>query len=180
MYEYRQVIQSLGLGESCRSIAKNGLVGRHKAEQIRKVAKEQGWLRPDAELPEESLLAEIFDKKLRPSAKSPVRAYEEDIRRWTEQGIQATTIHQTLQRKYGFTGAYNCVQRLVKQVKDALPSPVTMILDFAPGECAQVDFGQGPEIIDVDDRRKDKDLVLRDGTLLESASVFRACYQPNS
>jgi len=149
MYEYRQVIQSLGLGESCRSIAKNGLVGRHKAEQIRKVAKEQGWLRPDAELPEESLLAEIFDKKLRPSAKSPVRAYEEDIRRWTEQGIQATTIHQTLQRKYGFTGAYNCVQRLVKQVKDALPSPVTTILDFAPGECAQVDFGQGPEIIDV-------------------------------
>jgi len=40
MYEYRQVIQSLRLGESCCSIAKNGMVGRHKAEQIRKAAKE--------------------------------------------------------------------------------------------------------------------------------------------
>jgi len=148
MYEYRQVIQQLRLGESCRAIAKNGLVGRHKAEQIKKVAIEEGWLHSETELPEEAMLAEIFDRKRQICSKSPVRSYQEEIHRWTEQGVQATTIHQTLQRKYDFKGSYNSVQRLVKRIKESAPSRITTVLDFAPGECAQVDFGQGPEIVD--------------------------------
>jgi hypothetical protein len=39
------------------------------------------------------------------------------------------------------------VQRFVKTLKDKSPE-VTTILDFKPGECAQVDFGAGPTFID--------------------------------
>ncbi|GGI93732.1 IS21 family transposase [Legionella impletisoli] len=156
MYEYRQVIQSIRLGESCRSIAKHGLVGRHKAEQIKKVAKEQGWLIADSKLPEEPVLAEFFKNSSTKEPSSPVRAYEQEIRTWTEQGIQATTMLLTLQRKYNFTGSYNCVQRLVKKIKEETPVSITTVLDFVPGECAQVDFGQGPEIVDAITGEKSK------------------------
>lgn len=150
MYEYRQVIMSFRLGESCRSIAKTGIVGRHKAEQIRKISEEQGWLCPDTELPSDVILAGFFTKGgEKHETLSPVRLHEDEIRQWTEQGIQASTIHQALQRKYGFTGAYNCVQRLAKKIKDSAPSQATTVLDFSPGESAQVDFGQGPIIKDV-------------------------------
>jgi transposase len=148
MYEYRQVIMSLRLGESCRSIAKAGLIGRHKAEQIRQLAMEYGWLNSDALLPDDGVLSELLIKhNKQPHVKSPVRDYEAEIREWTEQGIQASTIHQALQRKYSFKGEYTCVRRLVKQIKDSPPS-VTTVLDFSPGESAQVDFGQGPTIVD--------------------------------
>ena len=150
MYEYRQVIMSFRLGESCRSIAKTGIVGRHKAEQIRKISEEQGWLCPDTELPSDVILAGFFTKGCeKHETLSPVRCHEDEIRQWTEQGIQASTMHQALQRKYGFTGAYNCVQRLAKKIKDSAPSQASTVLDFSPGESAQVDFGQGPVIKDV-------------------------------
>lgn len=44
MYEYRQVIYRMRLGESDRAIAKAGLMGRRKAAELRKLAKEHGWL----------------------------------------------------------------------------------------------------------------------------------------
>lgn len=157
MYEYRQVIMSLRLGESCRSIAKAGLIGRHKAEQIRQAALDYGWLNADASIPDDEILAEILIKHSKETqVKSPVRTYEVEIRQWTEQGIQASTIHQALQRKYGFKGEYTCVRRLVRQIKDSTPTSASTVLDFAPGESAQVDFGQGPVIVDVLTRKETK------------------------
>jgi hypothetical protein len=44
MYEYRQVIYRMRLGESDRNIAKAGLMGRRKAAELRQVAKQRGWL----------------------------------------------------------------------------------------------------------------------------------------
>jgi hypothetical protein len=44
MYEYRQIIYRMRLGESDRSIAKAGLMGRRKAAELRQLAKERGWL----------------------------------------------------------------------------------------------------------------------------------------
>jgi hypothetical protein len=40
MYEYRQVISRMRLGESDRSIAKAGLMGRRKAAELRQLAKQ--------------------------------------------------------------------------------------------------------------------------------------------
>ncbi|UTV82058.1 hypothetical protein MQE22_05405 [Acidithiobacillus sp. YTS05] len=55
--------------------------------------------------------------------------------------IQATTIHAALVRKYGFTGSYSAVKRLVRRIRAAEPPEVTLRLVFTPGEAAQVDFG---------------------------------------
>ena len=44
MYEYRQVIYRMRLGESDRGIAKAGLMDRRKTGESRQLAKEHGWL----------------------------------------------------------------------------------------------------------------------------------------
>ena len=47
-----------------------------------------------------------------------------------------------------FTGSYSSVRRKVRKLRGKTPK-ATCVLDFAPGEAAQVDFGTGPEITDV-------------------------------
>ena len=59
MYEYRQVIYRMRLGESDRNIAKAGLMGRRKAAELRQVAKQRGWL-DKGPLPDDSELAEYL------------------------------------------------------------------------------------------------------------------------
>ena len=68
--------------------------------------------------------------------------------RWWEKGIVGTTIHLALVRKYGFQGSYSSVRRYLSGLEAAHPQ-VTTVLEFAPGEAAQVDFGAGPKITDV-------------------------------
>ena len=63
------------------------------------------------------------------------------------QGIQGTTIHGALVRSHGFTGSYSSVRRFLAGLKAAHPQ-VTTVLEFDPGEAAQVDFGKGPEVLD--------------------------------
>ena len=148
MYEYRQVIYRMRLGESDRSIAKAGLMGRRKAAELRQFAKEHGWL-DKGPLPEDSELAEYLKPK--PAAASNlslVVPYADEVERWWRSGIQGTTIHQALERKYDFTGSYSCVRRYLFTLKEANPQ-VTTILEFEPAEAAQVDFGKGPTITDV-------------------------------
>lgn len=148
MYEYRQVIYRMRLGESDRAIAKAGLMGRPKAAKLRELAKEHGWLKKGP-LPDDTELALEFDKRPSPSeAQSLVLPYAEEVKAWWRNGIQGTTIHQALERKYGFSGSYSCVRRFLSALKQANPEATT-ILEFDPAEAAQVDFGKGPKIIDV-------------------------------
>ena len=56
MYEYRQVIYRMRLGESDRNIAKAGLMGRRKAAELRQFANQRGWL-DKGPLPDDSELA---------------------------------------------------------------------------------------------------------------------------
>jgi hypothetical protein len=44
MYEYRQVIYRMRLGEYDRAIAKAGLMGHRKTAELRQLAKAHGWL----------------------------------------------------------------------------------------------------------------------------------------
>ena len=148
MYQYRQVICRMRLGETDRRIAKAGLMGRRKAAELREVAQEQGWLR-DRPLPEDIQLATFFQPKrqINPSI-SLLLPYEDQVKGWWEKGIQGTTIHQALVRNYGFTGSYSSVRRFLQKLERSHPKATT-ILEFEPGEAAQVDFGTGPKIVDV-------------------------------
>ncbi len=148
MYEYRQVIYRMRLGESDRAIAKAGLMGRRKAAELRQLARCQGWLEKGP-LPEDAQLAIHLGKKPAAAAsQSSIQPYAGDVKKWFESGIQGTTIHQALERKFGFSGSYSSVRRYLATLKQQNPA-VTTILDFEPAEAAQVDFGKGPKIKDV-------------------------------
>ena len=148
MYEYRQIIVRLRMGASVRAIAKAGLASRFKVKQISLIASEQGWLDVQKDIPSDEILASFFRSAFpSPMPQSSVLPYQKQIEDWRQQGVQGSVIHAVLRRQYGFQGSYDAVQRFIKKLNDKSPT-VTMILDFKPGECAQVDFGAGPPLID--------------------------------
>jgi transposase len=152
MYEYRQVIHRMRMGESDRTIAQTKLIGRNKCGRIRVIAGQQGWLAKGFPLPGDEVLAEALEQKKQqddnPTHQSLSRTHEEQIRKWVEGKVSMTTIHQALVDQFGFAGSYSSVRRLVAKLQLHQPE-ATCILDFAPGEAAQVDFGKGPNLTDV-------------------------------
>ena len=149
MFHYRQIIHRMRMGESDRAIAKTKLMGRLKCGEVRAIAEERGWF-GSVPLPDDAELAAAFETKQvpNPTRNSLSRPYEQQIQKWTEQGIYLSTIHEALVNQFGFTGSYSSVRRLAQKLKKQTPR-ATCILDFAPGEAAQVDFGKGPVITDV-------------------------------
>lgn len=148
MFEIRQILVQMRLGAADREIAMQGLMGRKKLSQVRRTAKSQGWLDNATPLPENDVLAKELDHAvpIQPP-QSLVQPYATQVLAWQNQGIQGTTIHQALVRKFGFTGAYNSVKRFLSRHQKP-QADATVILDFEPGDAAQVDFGSGPVIVD--------------------------------
>ena len=62
MYQYRQVIHRMRMGQTDRAIAKTKLMGRFKCSQVRAIAEQNGWL-GDIPLPDDQTLAQMFEKK---------------------------------------------------------------------------------------------------------------------
>ena len=148
MYEYHQALVRMRLGESDRQIAKTGLMGRRKLAYVRETAESRGWLDPAASLPSDAVLALFFTgQAAKQPSTSSIIPFQDDVRDWVKQGIAGCTIHQALIRKHGFTGAYSSVRRFIAKIKRVTPK-ATVMLDFAPGDAVQVDFGAGPEITD--------------------------------
>ncbi len=148
MHQYRNIIVRMRLGDSDRALAKAGLIGRKKAQQIRGLARERGWLDSSQPLPDDGVLAKALG---RPSSPAPstslVLPHQAEVTDWWQQGIAGTAIHQALIRKYDFQGSYSSVRRYLATLEAAHPQ-VTTVLEFAPGEAAQVDFGAGPKLTD--------------------------------
>lgn len=145
MYEYLLVINQLRQGATLRGLARDQIADRKKLRKIRDAALAQGWLELDKPLPTEEELSLVFKKRFSTGIPS-IEPYHAKIEEWMIQGVQASTIYAHLQQAYGFKGSYSLVQRYIKTLKDK-QRPVTTILDFNPGESAQVDFGQGPKLI---------------------------------
>lgn len=149
MYQYRQVIFRMRSGQSDRQIAKAGLMGRKKATELRKIALREGWLDKRRPLTDDAEIARVLGgKSLKQQCASLVAPYHEEVLSWHQQGIHGSTIHQALVRKHGFEGSYSSVRRFLQGLKKDNPQ-TTVMLEFEPGEAAQVDFGSGPKIVDV-------------------------------
>ncbi len=150
MHEIRQVLVRMRMGESNRTIARTGLIGRRKAAELRDLAQEHGWLEVDQPLPDEAELAIHFvDKPRNASNTSLIEPYHEKVKTWAESGVQGTTIHQTLVNRFGFRGSYSSLRRYLHKLAEANPVTTTVI-EFPPGDAAQIDFGAGPKIVDTD------------------------------
>lgn len=139
MYQYRQIIFRLRQGDTIRGIAQSKLAGRKKLRQIRDIAIRQDWLNPDRNLPSEEELSSVFNLNSKYPKQSSAEPYRNQIELWVKQGIQTSTIHAALQRQYEFSSSYHATLRLVNQIKETI-KPMTTMLDFQPGECAQVDL----------------------------------------
>lgn len=149
MFEFRQVLVRMRLGDSDRVLAKAGLLGRRKAQEVRRLAREHDWLDRARPLPEDTELAKVLAPPERPGPASCVEPYRTLVTDWATQDIPSKTIHQTLVRLHRFRGSYDAVNRFVKSL--GLSSPkATMHLEFAVGEAAQIDFGSGPRLVDVE------------------------------
>lgn len=149
MHHFRQAVVRMRLGDTDRGIAKSGLMGRRKAAAIRAVAQRHGWLDPTQPLPDDEFLVKTFlCPSSRPQAPSQVFPHREEVEQWHTAGLRGTVIHQALKRKHGFTGSYSSVRRFL-QAYDRKHPQATTVLEFEPGDTAQVDFGRGPEITDV-------------------------------
>ena len=150
MFEYRQIIHRMRQGESDRTIARTGLIGRAKAKLIRCIAKINGWLNPEDSLPSEQDIANsITLKNNNIKNLSKIEPFTGQINEWNKQGGSAKVIHQALTEQYNFTGSYHCVLRYLNKInKNKDLNNITVPLYFAPGEAVQIDFGKGPKIFD--------------------------------
>jgi transposase len=148
MYQYRQIIQRLRLGESDRAIGRAERVGRVKVAALRELAAQRGWLDPAGPMPDDaSLAAGVGAPRRAPQNLSSVEPFRERLLAWHAQGIQATTMHRALVRNHGYAGSVHAVYRFLEREGQSTPQ-ATVMLDFAVAESAQVDFGQGPVITD--------------------------------
>ena len=149
MYELRQILVRMRQGDSDRALAKAGLIGRPKAKALRQLAEAAGWLDPEQPLPEDAVLAKALPRpQARSSSTSSVEPFRTQVEQWVANDIPCRTIYQALQRDHQYAGSYSSVYRFVQSVKPKQPK-ATMPLDFAVGDAAQIDFGTGPELVDV-------------------------------
>ncbi len=151
MFQYRQTLVRLRLGDSDREIARSRTMGRKKVAQIREIANAHGWLAPDAALPDDATVVAALMRKepLATTCISTLEPWREQVANWYAAGIQGTTIHATLVRNHGYTGSVSAVYRFLHQLVVDDADDVTLRLEFKPAEAAQVDFGAGPPITDV-------------------------------
>jgi transposase len=79
--------------------------------------------------------------------------FREHILAKLEQGLTAQRIYQDLTAEHGFAGSYYSVRRFVHRLEQANPLPFRR-MECAPGEEAQVDFGQGAWILTENGQRR--------------------------
>lgn len=98
----------------------------------------------------------------------------EPHRTWIEAqvalGRNAVSVYQDLVEGHGFRHHYNSVKRFVARLKTRVPDRFD-VLEFPPGEEAQVDFGQGAPTKNADGKYKRPWLFVM--TLKYSGKSFR-------
>ena len=149
MFQYRQVLVRLRQGDTEREIARSGLMGRPKVKELRALAEREGWLAPEAALPEDQAIAQALGAaRCSRSTVSSVEPFRALVERWAGQSVSGVAIHAALRREHGYAGSYSSVYRMLRAIQAALPPQATVPLVFAPAEAAQVDFGAGPVLFD--------------------------------
>jgi transposase len=79
---------------------------------------------------------------------SACEPYRETIEQGLNQSRNAMAIWQDLVTAHGFSGGYQTVQRFVRKLRGASGPEAVGIIQTAPGEECQVDYGTGPMVRD--------------------------------
>lgn len=131
----------------------------------------------------------LSEKQFRPRKSSGrvslLDPFKASILRMLEQ--HPYTAQQVLQKvkEEGFTGSYTIVKKYVRKVRPK-HKPAFLSLSFAPGECAQVDWGNYDTVMVGDTQRRLSFFVMVlaysrmmyvEFTLLQTMEHFLACHQ---
>jgi len=81
-----------------------------------------------------------------PSA-SACEPYRELIEEAVSRGRNAVAIWQDLVDDHGFTAGYSSVKRYLARLRATAPPEARVVITTAPGEEAQVDYGEGPMVL---------------------------------
>ena len=87
-------------------------------------------------------------EKSRQASASACELYREAIELGLSQGRNAMGIFQDLVDSYGFTDSYQSVKRFVRRLRGVRSPEARVMIETAPGEEAQVDYGSGPMVRD--------------------------------
>jgi transposase len=82
-----------------------------------------------------------------PSA-SACEVYRDSIELALSRGRNAKAIWQDLVDDHGFSGAYQSVKRFLRKLRGTQSPEARVVIETAPGEEAQVDYGKGPMVRD--------------------------------
>lgn len=154
MWEILDVLRRLSRGESKSSVAQATSHSRSTVRRYERVARDLGWA-PETGEPTEELAAEV-GHRLRPAgdreageAQSELLPHQEQIRSWLSappgerRGLRLTKVHELLARR-GVHVPYSSLHRFaIKYCGFAERRRITVrMAECAPGEVAEIDFGQ--------------------------------------
>jgi transposase len=105
--------------------------GGGEAKPAKEVIPDSGWPRPS-----------------RSPAASACEVHRDLIEEWLGRGRNAKAIYQDLVVDHGFTARYASVSRYVRKLHGTRAVDAHPVIETAPGEEAQVDYGDGPMVRD--------------------------------
>jgi transposase len=141
------LLQHLRAGDSNRRVKKDLGIDRRTVRKYRAWAEEYGLLAGSLPPIEELslLVEETMPTPQPPQSQSTVEPYRKLVVKLREQGVEISAIRARLEER-GFKGSYMAVYRFVQQLEPRRPE-VTVRVETAPGEEAQVDFGYAGKMI---------------------------------
>ena len=90
--------------------------------------------------------AELAPQPGRSPSSSGCEVHREAIELGLSRGRNATAIFQDLVDVHGFSGGYQSVKRFVRKLRGTHSPEACVVIETAPGEEAQVDYGTGPMV----------------------------------
>jgi transposase len=152
--DVREILRQIRAGESDRAIGRNLSINRATVKKYREWAQGEGLLEDDLP-PIEEVQARLSARRSEgppPQNVSSVEHYREQVVAWRAAGVRMAAIYARLQEQ-GFEGSYSAVRRFVRQVEPPRID-VTVRVERAPGEEAQVDFGYAGYMLDEQNQRR--------------------------
>ena len=145
--DIQNIINRMRQGHGIKRISRDTGVHRATLRRYLGMAKKNGWL--EGELPLRETLEKAVKKTPEAMAVQVSKAEEHSaaIGALLGKGIQAKAIFGILKDHHAFEGSYSSVQRFVKRVKKVAPVAVVR-MEAEPGAQVQVDFGDGPKLVD--------------------------------
>jgi len=153
--DIRELIRHVQAGESDRQIAEALHLTRKTVGKYRAWAMQHELLQGALPTPEElsRLLNPAGATNVPPRVPSSVEPYRAVVVDLRQRGVEIATVFQRLRDDHGYRGSYASVHRFVRALEPPAPE-VTIRIERAPGEEAQVDFGYAGRMLDATGQRR--------------------------